>query len=91
MHQGQRGPAVARPQYADLPRPGGLWLAYCRELCGFTHPLLLEVEGKAGKFSTFQALRKHIEASHQQFFCDVCLKGRKVRAGGMRRAGGGRS
>jgi hypothetical protein len=51
----------------------------CRALCGFTHPLL-QPEGKDAKFGSFQALKKHIEANHQQFFCDVCLKGRKVRA-----------
>lgn len=44
-----------------------------RALCGFTHPSL---GSGTGNFANFTALRKHIEATQQNFFCDVCLKGR---------------
>ncbi|KAG2453462.1 hypothetical protein HYH02_001683 [Chlamydomonas schloesseri] len=47
-----------------------------RGLCGFTHPAA-ESGGRAPKFSNYNALKKHLENSGQ-FFCDVCVKGRKV-------------
>ncbi|KAG2439352.1 hypothetical protein HXX76_004711 [Chlamydomonas incerta] len=47
-----------------------------RALCGFTHPAA-ESGGRAPKFSNYNALKKHLENSGQ-FFCDVCVKGRKV-------------
>ncbi|GLC59369.1 hypothetical protein PLESTB_001479000 [Pleodorina starrii] len=50
-----------------------------RALCGFTHPVLESGPAKAApKFNNFNALKKHIESTLGQFFCDVCVKGRKV-------------
>ncbi|GLI58515.1 hypothetical protein VaNZ11_000251 [Volvox africanus] len=50
-----------------------------RALCGFTHPILESGGTKSTpKFNSFTALKRHVEAAFSQFFCDVCLKGRKV-------------
>ncbi|GIL46701.1 hypothetical protein Vafri_3620 [Volvox africanus] len=50
-----------------------------RALCGFTHPILESGGAKSTpKFNSFTALKRHVEAAFSQFFCDVCLKGRKV-------------
>ncbi|KAG2498874.1 hypothetical protein HYH03_003066 [Edaphochlamys debaryana] len=50
-----------------------------KALCGFTHPIL-ETDGakRPPKFNNFTALKRHVESTHNQFFCDVCVKGRKV-------------
>ncbi|GFR43781.1 hypothetical protein Agub_g4897 [Astrephomene gubernaculifera] len=48
-------------------------------LCGFTHPVLEAGSGKgAPKFNNFKAMKRHIETTLNQFFCDVCVTGRKV-------------
>ncbi|KXZ52810.1 hypothetical protein GPECTOR_8g196 [Gonium pectorale] len=49
-------------------------------LCGFTHPVLESGGGgrNASRFNNFNALKRHVESTFNQFFCDVCVKGRKV-------------
>ncbi|EFJ45378.1 hypothetical protein VOLCADRAFT_105930 [Volvox carteri f. nagariensis] len=50
-----------------------------RALCGFTHPILESGVAKNPlKFNNFNSLKRHIEGTYSQYFCDVCLKGRKV-------------
>lgn len=49
-----------------------------KQLCSFTHPIL-EVPGKPWPtFDSADKLKSHIERTHQQHFCDLCLSARKV-------------
>lgn len=49
-------------------------------LCGYTHPILTQDEGKAPRpqFKSVSEMRKFIEHNYKQSFCDICIASRKV-------------
>lgn len=45
-----------------------------RSLCSFTHPLV-----NNATFNNLNALKRKLLEQHKLHFCDLCIKGRKVR------------
>ncbi|PNH12741.1 LIM domain and RING finger protein [Tetrabaena socialis] len=74
---------VASRELFALPEVEGFFddeahLQTIRALCGFTHPVLAAAGRSAPKFNDFTSLKRHIESTCSQFFCDICIKGRKI-------------
>jgi hypothetical protein len=43
-------------------------------LCSYTHPML-----PGALFGTLNSLKRKLQEQHKLHFCDLCIKGRKVR------------
>ena len=54
------------------------WGSVFRQLCGFTHPDLVEVPDVPQQYRGIKALKDALKNHLQRHFCDVCLEGRKV-------------
>eukprot|EP00879_Flechtneria_rotunda_P019552 GHRR01020539.1.p1 GENE.GHRR01020539.1~~GHRR01020539.1.p1 ORF type:complete len:855 (+),score=361.96 GHRR01020539.1:259-2823(+) len=46
---------------------------FCRNLCSYTHPVV-----GAAMFGSLNALKRKVQEQHKLYFCDLCIKGRKV-------------
>jgi hypothetical protein len=53
---------------------GGCACDWFRSLCSFTHPLV-----NGATFNNLNALKRKLLEQHKLHFCDLCIKGRKVR------------
>jgi hypothetical protein len=45
-------------------------------LCSYTHPML-----PGALFGNLNSLKRKLQEQHKLHFCDLCIKGRKVRLG----------
>lgn len=73
-------PLMSLPACASAPSPSPLHPPPTthtrRSLCSFTHPLV-----NGATFSSLAALKRRLLEQHKLHFCDLCIKGRKVRGG----------
>jgi hypothetical protein len=68
-------PAVYRPPFAPSPAA----LPRRRSLCSYTHPSLAAAGAAAPAFNALDPLKRRVQEQVKLHFCDLCLKGRKVR------------
>ncbi|KIZ00810.1 LIM domain and RING finger protein, partial [Monoraphidium neglectum] len=52
---------------------------YIKSLCSYTHPSLAAAGAAAPAFNALDPLKRRVQEQVKLHFCDLCLKGRKVR------------